>query len=115
MGEPKRVLLEFIGGGDWDGKILDSQSQDPIEAKFALHYYDLTHQGKVGHAFYGVSMGQVERMIRDGLPPCHVKLEKGKAHKYEVVERLQEGEEILVRIKYSIWESEKRSGGTPKA
>jgi len=102
-----RILIEFYGGGDWDGKTLDSHSSDPREAQIAFHYYDFTRNGEIGRAFHGVSMGQFERMVRGEITSSDLKFEPGKSHKYTVMERLDEGDEVLVRIKYSVRDANK--------
>lgn len=103
-----RILIEFLGG-DWDGKTLDSQSPDEEERELLWGCYDMTGQGTVGGAFHGVSMSQLEGSLKGERSLRNIKLERG-SHKYTVVERVEEGNEILVRLKYSVEERPKRKG-----
>ncbi len=96
-----RIILEFIGGGDWDGKTLDSHSENCVEARMAQEYYEFSKQGEVGCSFHGVSMGKVEEIWRGGKMSTPM-MQPKMSHKYTVVERIAEGNEVLVRIQYSV-------------
>ena len=96
----KRIILEFIGGY-WDGKTLDTASSDPDEASLASGYYLMTHEGTIGKGFEGVSEEAVAYAHKHGWEAAKdVGFRWG--HVYRVIERLEEGDEILVRLKYSL-------------
>ena len=59
--ERKRILIEFFGG-DWDGRSLDTESQDPDERRFVHHCFFMTRQGTVARAFHGASLSQFRRV-----------------------------------------------------
>lgn len=100
---PKRILIEFLGG-DWDGKTIDSQSSDETERMHVHTCLHLTRNGTVGRSFHGASM-QMSDMLKKG--ECSLNDWKpvgGETHKYTVVERLEEHDEVLIRMKCSVRE-----------
>jgi hypothetical protein len=99
----KRILIEVLGG-DWDGRTIDSQSPDETERMHVHTCLHLTRNGTVGKSFHGASM-QMSDMLKKGEASTRDwKPIEGKTHKYTVVERLDEGEEVLIRMKYSVRE-----------
>jgi len=96
----RRILIEFLGG-DMDGRTLDSTSADSAERRMLESCLALTKNGRVGAAFHGVSMTTAEAMMQGMLSHSDLKSPKG-THKYTVVERLDEGDETLIRMKYSV-------------
>ena len=99
--DEKRILIEFIGG-DWDGKTLDSHSPDKAERMYEQSCLFLTRDGTVGKAFHGFSMIAFDRMRKGEISMDDAKPSGRKTHKYTVTERLDEGDEVLIRLKYSI-------------
>jgi hypothetical protein len=94
------VLLEFVGGY-WDGKFLDNESDDGMEAQLANGYYRQTGDGAVGQGFSGVSPEAAEfAQIRGWQAEEDPAL--AADHAYQVVERLEEDDEILVRFQYGL-------------
>ncbi len=100
--EGKRFLIEFIGG-DWDGKTLDSHSRDEIERMHVKQCLFMTDNGTIGKAWHGISMETSSRLAKRAIPTSDLKRpEGGKTHKYTVVERLDEDDDVLVRVEYSV-------------
>ncbi len=93
-----RVIFKFVGG-PLDGKTVEERSGDPDHP---LHYYVLTHHGRVGQRFRTASDYAIETLAKEELKvdrPHHF-----QQHYYEVVERVanrvkHEGL-ILVRAEY---------------
>jgi hypothetical protein len=96
----KRFLIEIIGG-DVDGRTFDSLSADAVEREMVQGLLHMSHEGKVGHAFHGVSIAMIEAMRRGEKGHRDWKPATG-THKYTVVERLDEGDEVLIRLRYSV-------------
>jgi len=98
----QRVLIEF-SGGDWDGKTLDSDSQDESERFRVRTILAMTNNGTVGRAFHGLSMAAGE-MLRRG--EASIKKSQGRGprpmHRYTVTGRLDEGNETLIRIRHDV-------------
>ena len=94
----RRFVLEFLGG-TWDGKMLDSQSPDREEVRLAQGYFWMTDDGTVGKGIDGLSEQAREFAENHGWTPSH---EPGAdtSHSYEVIERREEGERLLVRLKH---------------
>jgi len=95
----ERIILEFIGGY-WDGKTLDTASSDAEEVMLARGYYLMAHDGRIEAGIEGVSPEAIAFAQKHGWEGA---IEAGfrSTHVYRVVERLEEGQEILVRFKYS--------------
>jgi hypothetical protein len=104
----KRYLIEVIGG-DADGRTFDSQSPDATERKMVECLVFMTHDGKVGSAFHGVSMG-MEEALWHGKKGIHDWKPTTGTHKYTVVERIEEGNEVLIRLQYSVRPLEREPG-----
>ncbi len=97
----KRTFLEFIGGY-WDGKTLDGISGDPTEQDRFRTCQFLTHDFEIGRGFGGPSeFAQEYAQQHGGKAAAEVGFRW--AHSYRIVERLEEGDEILVRFKYAPW------------
>lgn len=96
------VLLEFVGGY-WDGKFLDNESDDGMEAELANGYYRMTDGGTVGKGFGELAPEAVEFAQVRGWQ-AEEKAGLGGNHAYLVVERLEEDNEILVRFQWGIKE-----------
>jgi hypothetical protein len=98
----EHVLLEFVGGY-WDGKFLDNESDDGMEAELANGYYRITSGGAVGKGIGGLSPEAAEfAQVRGWQAEEDAAL--GGNHDYHVIERLEEDNEILVRFQYGIKE-----------
>lgn len=96
----KRLLVEVVGG-DVDGRTYDSDSPDPIERQMADMLFRMTRQGALGNAFHGFSMSCVEELHR-GMPMPDTISRDGATHKYEVVDRSEDDDKIVVRLRYSV-------------
>ena len=97
----KRILLEFVGGY-WDGKTIDSTSQDPQERQWvrnSLFLYGERHnwEGVSRHIAYWARILAQEH----GMDAARAAGVHGQ-HVYRVIERLEEGDEVLVRLKYEL-------------
>ena len=94
----RRFVLEFLGG-DWDGKMLDSQSSDREEVKLAQGYFWMTGDGTIGKRIDELSEQAKKFAEGHDWKPSE---EPGadNSHTYEVIERREEGERLLVRLKH---------------
>ena len=98
----KHICIEFIGG-DMDGRTLDSHSGDPNEQWILESCLDMTRNGTVGRAFHGQSLSVMESLMRGELSPTDLRRERPSGtHQYTVSERLDDGEEVLIRMRYSV-------------
>ena len=95
----KRIRLQFIGGY-WDGKTPDTNSLDPAETWLAETYYWLTNEARVGTAFPGLSRATRAFFEKRS---WRVPKEMGRTviDVYRVTERIEEGDQIVVRSEYS--------------
>jgi hypothetical protein len=98
MDAPTRFLLEFVGGY-WDGKTIDSASQDADERDRVWQCLWLTENGMVGRAYMGVSPAGIEYLKEHG-PQATRDAGFRISHVYRIAERLEEGNEVLIRLKY---------------
>jgi hypothetical protein len=100
----KRFLIEFVGG-DVDGRTFDSASADPVERQIVQSLLFMTDNGTVDKAFHGVSMLANEALRRGEVEFSNLNFgHSGKTNKYTVAERLEHGDEVLIRMKYSVKE-----------
>ena len=107
MAEQRRYLIEFCGG-DWDGKILDSQSEDEQERHRADGCLFMTENGTVGRAFHGRSMVMGEMLARGEISYKDLDAARGPRkgprpmHRYTVTDRKQEGNVTRIKITYDV-------------
>ena len=99
--DDKRVYVEFLGG-DLDGLTIDSDSTDNSEQQLIEMAYTLTNGGQVGKSFHGYSVGAIQHLIRHGPEGMFRKNPVTGSHQYTVAERLEERDEILLRMKYAV-------------
>jgi hypothetical protein len=93
----KRVIVEFLGG-DADGLYLDTKHEDREIAQYTEFLYVGTQNGTVGRGVRGLSMSLVIRVLKGDRTALN---RQGlHAHEYRVVERIEEDNEILLRMKY---------------
>jgi hypothetical protein len=88
------IIFEFIGG-PLDGTTVEGKAGEQDEAD---RYYVLTHHGRIGQRFRVASSFAIEMLAQDEL--VDDKPHQFQPHRYEVIERLQSGAEVLVRAKY---------------
>ncbi len=88
------IIFEFIGG-PLDGTTVEGKAGEQDEAD---RYYVLTHHGRIGQRFRVASSFAIEMLAHDEL--VDDKPHQFQPHRYEVIERLQSGDEVLVRAKY---------------
>ena len=89
------IIFEFIGGPN-DGKVFEGVLGEPSDAE---RYFLFTNHGTVGHRFKIASPYAVETLASEQLKeeqPHHF-----QRHFYVVTERLEDGDEVLVRATYS--------------
>lgn len=92
------ITIEFEGSFR-DRLRISTDSGVEWEANEAWVMYDLTHEGKVGSKFRGAS--DIGRVAMTKLSrPEFVKAGFQMNQVYEVVERIEDGEDVLVRLKY---------------
>ena len=91
-----KVIFEFIGGC-MDGKTVCSYSQDHAEAEEAEGFMWVSDNGRVGARFMTASPA-ARQALAEGLAKHGSELGLG-FRKYEVFERLENGDEVLVRAK----------------
>ena len=101
----KRIVIEFIGGFK-DGDCLRSDSEDPEEVKSALSYYLVfSKQGTIGKRFRAISDARWNELediveVTDAGPVLMRAPIAGMNHVYEVVDRIEDDDRILVRYQY---------------
>jgi hypothetical protein len=95
----KPVIVEVLGGGDSDGLFVDSRSKERAVAEQALNFYRMTAGGELGRSMVGMSAGNVLRLLRgERFSPEKM---GGQPHFYTVVERIEEPNEMLLRLHYT--------------
>jgi len=89
-----RVIFEFLGG-PLDGKTVVGDEGSSTEA---ARYYVLTNHGTIGQRFRLASDYAIDILAREQLKtetPHHF-----HRHYYEVFDRFESGNEVLVRARY---------------
>jgi hypothetical protein len=89
-----RFIFKFAGG-PLDGKTV---SGDPRREGEAERYYALSHHGRVGQRFRIASDYAINILTRE-----HLKGEESQGfqpHVYEVMDRIDNGDVVLVRTQY---------------
>ncbi len=89
-----RVIFKFTGG-PLDGKTVAGESGEPGEAQ---RYYALTYHGRLGQRFRTASEYAVNVLAREklqGEKPHHF-----QPHYYEVTDRIDNGDVLVVRTEY---------------
>ncbi len=99
-----QIIFEFIDG-PFDGKVLQGPAMETNEA---ARYYLLTNHGKIGQRFKVVSDFAVEQLTKERNPE---ELRTFRHHHYVVSDRLEEGEELLIRATYEHIEPESGKPG----
>ena len=95
----KRIIFKFWGGPLDGTTVAGERAKNPDVRR----YYALTHHGRVGQRFrmaseYAVNMlidEQIDEQIEEEAPPHHF-----QQHVYEVVDRIDNGKVVLVRVEY---------------
>jgi hypothetical protein len=97
-----KIIFEFTGG-PLDGKTVEGESGEQDEAD---RYFALTHHGKVGQRFRIGSEYAIDLLAAEGLKedrPHHF-----RRHNYDVTDRLEGDDEVLIRAEYVEGEDNKR-------
>ncbi len=97
-----KIIFEFTGG-PLDGKTVEGESGEQDEAD---RYFALTHHGKVGQRFRIGSDYAIDLLAAEGLKedrPHHF-----RRHTYDVTDRLEGDDEVLIRAEYVESEDSKR-------
>jgi hypothetical protein len=96
----KTVYVEFIGG-PYDQLTISTKSEIEDQAAFAEFLFLATDNGTVGKRTVGMSPygTKTKRAFQFG-PEGAPKDFAVQAHIYEVTERIEERNEILIRLKY---------------
>jgi len=94
----KRVYIEVIGG-DADGIVLDSHSDDPAVRETVRGILFMTKNGEVGFGMNGISLSNLLELARG--ETREPRIVPDFMHKYVITERLDEAGEILLRMTYS--------------
>ena len=89
-----RIIFEFLGGPN-DGKLVDGALNDGGEAE---RYYLFTNRGTVGQRLKVASEYAVETLTQEELK--NEQPHRFQPHYYVVSERLEEGSEVWVRVRY---------------
>lgn len=99
--ETMKIIFEFVGG-PMDGKALVGNDTDPPpqdgSRDWASAYYTLTDGGAVGKPFWTASdysLGLLRTLSEKKLDRLNL-----QAHQYEVTDRLEGDDEVLVRVQY---------------
>lgn len=93
--EGRTIFVEYIGGPE-DSRVLSSSSPQASDAFLAHCVYAVTNRGTTGRQTVSLSEYGYREARRDAAPT--EKLLQG--HVYEVCERLDEPNELLIRMKY---------------
>ncbi len=93
----KRVVLEFYGGC-WEGHSLDSGSDDPDERKLAHGLYFKTGDGAIGQAIKELTPQARQFSQKQGWTEVGAGPSAGES--YQVVERVDEAERIIVKLRH---------------
>ncbi|MGA2033021.1 MAG: hypothetical protein ABSG68_12240 [Thermoguttaceae bacterium] len=90
----KTIIFKFAGG-PLDGKKITGELAKDKEVR---HYYALTHHGRLGQRFRTASDFAIEALVKERLQhdPSH----RFQQHVYEVVDHIDNGNVMLVRIAY---------------
>jgi transcriptional regulator with XRE-family HTH domain len=92
-----RVVMEHAGG-PLDGYAPTSDSPDPQEAQWVRTWYMVHDRGAIGKAFMGNSLENfkflMEQARKNGFTGGL------QAHKYQIVDRREEGNTVIVRYEY---------------
>lgn len=89
-----RVIFKFKGG-PLDGKTVSGDAGEPGEAQ---RYYVLTYHGRLGQRFRTASEYAVNILVRKGLQAEQP--HRFQPHYYEVIDRIDNGDVLLVRTEY---------------
>lgn len=105
----KRIIWEFIGG-DWDGKILDSEaSEDAEDRREAVHLYKTTNEGELGKGQWYFTPAQVRRIKRRELDIHDIEFDQKRKHQYKIVDRREDDETVRLRIEYFAYDSDAKN------
>ncbi len=89
-----KLIFKFMGG-PLDGKRIEGEAGEPGEAE---KYYALSYHGRVGQRFRAASEYAVKTLLRERLKERSPR--SFQAHVYEVVDRIDNGDVLLVRTRY---------------
>jgi hypothetical protein len=87
------ITFEFTGGSS-DGRIVSTDAEDEQEANWAQAYSHLTEGGQVGKQFMSAFDADILSAQSGKVP------EKVTADLYEVVERIEDQGQVVVRVKF---------------
>ena len=91
-------IIKFVGGCH-DGKCLSTDFEDVDKAILAESFYRrFTRDGTIGKRFSVISDESVDS-INNHHAKC-VGLPNSQRHVYEVIERSEDNEDVIVRCKY---------------
>ena len=94
----KRVYIEFINA-DVDGLQLDSDSGPSAVRHFVKMIYVTTGGGEIGKSINSIPLFRIVDLLeRKPMSEKYTELN----HVYTIVERLEEGNEILLRLRHSV-------------
>lgn len=93
------AIFEFKSGGDRDGAIYDTNSDDKLEQSRAEHLWMITDGGQMGCRVEAPAEYAIQEINEWRAVEAH---EKGalRCHWYKVVERLVDGDVVLVRLDF---------------
>ncbi len=89
-----RVIFKF-SGGPLDGKTVTGKPGEPGEAQ---RYYALSHHGRLGQRFRTASDYMVNTLAKERLQVSTP--HRFQQHMYEVTDRIDNGNVLLVRTAY---------------
>ncbi len=103
----KRIVFECIGG-DSDGMLLDSHSDDPVVSKETVDLYHLTDKGELGRGYFGSTPNKMLQLLRGEVGPQEVRGKPGKKHWYKITDRQEDDDTVRLRFEYSVYDPEER-------
>jgi hypothetical protein len=98
----KHVIIELLGG-DADGLVLDSSSKDETERRRVETILWVTNNGEIGHGMQGSALIEILAQTKQKPALDELNLRRRPlsfVHCYLVKERLEEHNEVLIRIGY---------------
>ena len=101
-----KIIFEFVGG-PLDGQTVVGNAGQQNEAD---RYYVLTHHGRVGQRFRVASNYAIETLAQEELKeekPHHF-----QPHRYEVTDRIEEDDEVLIRVEHLEQEPDDLAGAS---
>ena len=90
------ITFEFLHGPH-DAYTVTSDDAT-VGFDWANAYYKMSGEGEIGHQFMGLAPAGLNTMLKKGGEKAQAA--GHKMHKYEVIERTEDGDSVRVKVKY---------------